>query len=279
MDWVRLYSSGFVLLFAFGFLLFAYWETVRPYRQWSTPPGERWRAHGLLLVVSTVVPTLVLRTSPIALSVALQQQEQPWALLRQPWMPLWAAILLTFVLVDGALYAVHWVEHRVPWLWRIHQLHHSDLEFDVSTATRVHPLDAIVQSLTVSSTVYLLGAPPVGVFVSQFIVLANSFWIHSNIKVPGRVLDVLEHVIMTPRIHQVHHSQLRADNDTNLGDVLVIWDRLFRTYRAQPTVGYEQLRMGLPEMTMEQNLKVGSLLLSPFRRGKPRGASAPARMA
>jgi sterol desaturase/sphingolipid hydroxylase (fatty acid hydroxylase superfamily) len=179
--------------------------------------------------------------------------------------PAWIAGLTSVVAMDLAIYLQHRVFHYVPALWRLHRMHHADLDVDVTTGARFHPLE-ILMSLGIKFVVVVsLGAPALGVFLFEVLLNASSMFNHSNARLPQAVERVLRWFVVTPDMHRVHHSILRRETDSNFGFNLPWWDRLFGTYRGQPEAGHEGMTLGIEQFRDPKELRFDRLLTQPFR--------------
>ena len=179
-------------------------------------------------------------------------------------LPRAAAVLLAVVLLDCAIYAQHVVFHRVPLLWRLHRVHHTDPDYDVSTAARFHPVEILLSMGIKIVAVVALGAPPLAVVIFEVVLSTTALFNHGNVGLPLALDRVVRWVIVTPDMHRVHHSVLRAETDSNFGFNLPWWDRLFGTYRAQPARGHVGMRIGLQEFPGAGSTSLGRLLLQPL---------------
>ena len=190
-------------------------------------------------------------------------------------MPAWAAIPIGVIALDLVIYTQHVVFHHVPVLWRLHRMHHADLDIDVSTGVRFHPLE-ILLSLAIKMAAVLalgvlalgvlaLGVPALAVLLFEVLLNATSMFNHSNVALPPRIEPIARWLVVTPQMHQVHHSIERAETDSNFGFNLPWWDRLFGTYRAKPAAGEERMTIGLPIFRDVAELAIVRLLTQPFR--------------
>ncbi len=167
------------------------------------------------------------------------------------------------VLPDLAIYAQHVLFHAVPVLWRLHQTHHADLEFDVSVGVRFHPVEVLLSMLIKCAAVIALGAPPLAVVVLEMLLNASSMFTHGNVRLPGRADGLLRILVGTPEMHRVHHSVIRRETDSNFGLNVSWWDRIFGTYRAQPQAGHEAMTTDLPQFREPGDLHLGRRLMQP----------------
>lgn len=262
MPWERIESYSYWILFAATFLGVAVWESFRPKRELSAAPERRWGRHGLVLIVCTVISVGLYRASPVVVALAFAGNR--YGLLNKPWIPFIGRCILAVLLLDFVKYAVHRSLHSVSFLWRVHQVHHSDPDFDVSTSARVHPIE-VVLSQGASFAVIAMFAPPVaGVLAAELISAFQSFFGHANASLPGWVEKPLRRVFVTPDMHRIHHSEDVAEQFTNFGDSLPWWDYLFRTFLAEPAAGQQNMAVGLKGCQNDASLGVAFMLTQPF---------------
>lgn len=242
-------------------LLLLSWESLRPQRPWQQPRGRHLLTNIGLLLVDVLVQRFTLGAAAIAAAVYARQQG--WGLL--PLLPLPASLLAVvgIILLDLAIYGQHVLSHRLSWLWRLHRVHHCDLDLDVSTALRFHPLEILLSLLYKVLVVMLLGVSPAVVLWFEVLLNSAALFNHANIRLPARWERPLRRVLVTPAMHRVHHSVHAEETHSNFGFMLSCWDRLFATYRAQPQDGHEAMALGLPQY--RRVLGVKALLLQPFR--------------
>lgn len=188
-------------------------------------------------------------------------------------MPALAALAIAFVVLDLAIWIQHRLMHAVPLLWRLHRVHHTDLDFDWTTGARFHPLEILLSFLYKSAVIILLGAPAVAVVLFEVLLNANSMFNHGNFRLPALVDWWLRWVLVTPDMHRIHHSILGAEVQSNFGFQLTWWDRLFGTYRANPRDAHETMLLGLAELrTPVQTARLWSLIAMPFKNSTQAGS-------
>lgn len=252
------------LAFFLGILLaMALWELAAPRRRIEIPRLVRWTNNLGLVVIDTI---LVRLTYPIAaVGLALLAEQKGWGLFNIIAVPDWAAILLAIVAMDFAIYLQHVLFHAVPALWRLHRVHHADLGFDVTTGLRFHPIEILLSMAIKMGVVLALGPPAVAVLIFEVVLNATAMFNHSNIRLPGSVDRVLRLFIVTPDMHRVHHSVIRAEADSNYGFNLSWWDRLLGTYTDQPKGGHEGMTIGFEQFRTVRDLWLDRMLLQPLR--------------
>jgi sterol desaturase/sphingolipid hydroxylase (fatty acid hydroxylase superfamily) len=240
------------------------WEWRRPRRTLSLPRTRRWPANLGIIVVDSIVLRLVFPI--LAVGMAGLAEARGWGLFNGMEAPFWLAFIASLLLLDLIIYAQHVVFHKIPLLWRLHRMHHTDLDFDVTTALRFHPLEIVLSMLIKLAVVILLGAPAVAVMVFEVILNATAMFNHGNVGLPPWLDQRLRWLLVTPDMHRVHHSVLVEETDSNFGFNLPWWDRLFGTYRDQPREGHTGMTIGLDYFRDERATRLDRLLLQPFQR-------------
>lgn len=223
--------------------LMALWEIAAPQRRLDLPRVLRWSNNLALVFVDTAILRLVLPT--LAVGVAIVAHDRGWGLLNMVGWSLWVKGLLAILVLDLAIYGQHIVFHKVPVLWRLHRMHHSDPDFDATTGVRFHPLEILLSMLIKMALVAVLGADPAAVILFELILSAGALFSHANIRLPRRVDRALRLVVVTPDMHRIHHSEVRHETDSNYGFSVTWWDRLFGTYRVAAKAGQQGIRFGI----------------------------------
>ena len=216
-----------------------------------------------IVVLDTVLVRLLVPTSAVGL--ALVAEARGWGLVHALGLPLWAGAPLAVVALDLAIYLQHVLFHAVPALWRLHRVHHADLEIDVTTGARFHPIEILVSMGVKLGVVAALGAPAVAVLIFEVLLNATSMFNHSNVRMPLRLDRVLRWVVVTPDMHRVHHSIAARETNSNFGFNLPWWDRLFGTYRDQPAAGHEAMTIGIEQFRAPAEQRLDRMLTQPFR--------------
>ena len=254
-----------VRLTAFALVLaaMATWEVLAPRRKQSFARAARWPNNLGLLAVDVIL--LRLLAPGAAIAVAMSADAGGWGLLNVLALPGWMAILLGVVLLDVAMYFQHVMFHAVPALWRVHRVHHADLDFDVTTGTRFHPVEILISTAIKCAVVAASGAPAVAVLVFEVLLNAAAMFNHANASVPERIERWLRWVVVTPDVHRVHHSVQYDESSSNFGFNLPWWDRLFGTYRAQPKMGHAAMTIGVDAFRSADDLRLDRLLIQPLR--------------
>ncbi|MBQ0818202.1 MAG: sterol desaturase family protein [Methyloceanibacter sp.] len=260
-------------VFAGVFLVMAAVEFFWPKRKLIASKGRRWLTNiGISVTAGVLIRLMATAIVPIAaVAVAFYAEDHQIGLLNHaPW-PAWVKVAVSLVLLDLAIWAQHLASHKIPVLWRLHKVHHADRDIDVTTAVRFHPIEIGLSMLWKIVVVLVLGAPPLAVFLFEVILNACAMFNHANVALPGWADAILRLVVVTPDMHRVHHSVRRREHDSNYGFNLSLWDRLFRTYTAQPEGGHQGMTIGLNTYQNEEPSKLGWSLVLPFRRPPSRG--------
>jgi sterol desaturase/sphingolipid hydroxylase (fatty acid hydroxylase superfamily) len=261
------------------FALVAAWEALAPRRVQRYTRGRRWPNNLGLLAVDALVVRLVAPGAAIA--VAINGDLHGWGLLNTASLPAWAKVIAAVVALDLAIYFQHVLFHAVPLLWRLHRVHHTDPEFDVTTGTRFHPLEIVLSLGIKCAVIGLLGAPPLAVLIFEMLLNVTAMFNHSNGRLPLGLDRRLRWIVVTPDMHRVHHSVVQREADSNFGFSLPWWDRLFGTYRAQPAASHAAMAIGVEGLGGPEELPITRLLTQPFRNAdadaaQRRPAEAPA---
>ncbi|MBI2736268.1 MAG: sterol desaturase family protein [Rhodospirillales bacterium] len=259
------------------FALMALWELWAPRRREAIGRLRRWPSNLGIVVLDTLLVRLAFPTA--AVGVALLADSRGWGLLPALDAPPLLAIAAAVVLLDLAIYLQHVLFHAVPVLWRLHRMHHADLEFDVTTGARFHPIEILLSMAIKLGVVAALGAPAAAVLIFEVLLNATSMFNHGNVRLPAGLDRVLRWLVVTPDMHRVHHSILPRETNSNFGFNLPWWDRLFGTYRAQPQAGHQAMTIGIEQFRDPSELRLDRMLLQPFRdddRSYPLGRREPA---
>jgi sterol desaturase/sphingolipid hydroxylase (fatty acid hydroxylase superfamily) len=252
-----------LVIFLAVFALMIIWEFVTPRRVRSLSRWVRWPSNLGIVVFNTLVLRIVLPMAAVGL--ALLCEERGWGLLNAFALPPLLAIVLSVLLLDLAIYLQHVMFHAVPALWRLHRMHHADLDFDVTTGARFHPIEILLSMGIKFAVVAALGPPAVAVLIFEVLLNASSMFNHGNVRIAPKVDGVLRCFIVTPDMHRVHHSILPRETNSNFGFNLPWWDRLFGTYTAQPAAGHDGMTIGIEQFRTPRDQRLDRMLLQPFR--------------
>jgi sterol desaturase/sphingolipid hydroxylase (fatty acid hydroxylase superfamily) len=253
------------------------WEAFRPRRPLARPRQERWRTNLGLTLLNTVLVWITV--GGVAYTAAVFAADQRVGLLHWHPLPAWAAAAVTLLVLDFAIYVQHVLFHALPVLWRLHRMHHADLDVDATTGLRFHPLEILLSLGYKAAVVGVLGAVPWAVVAFEVLLNAASVFTHGNVALPERLDRWLRWIMVTPDMHRVHHSTRVVETNANFGFAVSWWDRLCGTYRAQPMLGQVGMDIGLSDERTP--LTLGQLLLVPLRGSAGHSISAgsrPARM-
>lgn len=263
MEFLVAHEGGLRLAAFAGVLaLFALLERAFPRRTRREATLARWWPNLALVAIDSLMLRFLFPV--LAVGVALAAEEAGFGLL--PWLGLggWAGLVVAVILLDFVVYAQHAAFHHVPVLWRMHRVHHADLDVDVTTGVRFHPLEIAVSMLIKLSAVAVIGAGAAAVVVFEVLLNATAMFNHANLKLPRALDRALRLVVVTPDMHRVHHSVHRDETDSNFGFNLSCWDRLFGSYRARPRDGHPEMMIGLPDHRDQARQGLGWVLLFPF---------------
>ena len=253
--------SAFLGIFA----IMALWETVAPRRKGTLSRWARWPGNILIVFLNTAVLRLLFPVAAVGMAVAAQGEG--WGLFNGLAIPVWLAVVLSVIVMDLAIYLQHVLVHAVPALWRLHRMHHADLDYDVTTGARFHPLEIVFSMLLKLMVVGAIGAPPVAVLIFEVVLNATAMFNHANVRIPAAIDRVLRLVVVTPDMHRVHHSILPAETNSNFGFSLPWWDRLFGTYRAQPEAGHLGMTIGIEQFRAPRDQRLDRMLIQPLLGG------------
>jgi len=253
--------------FAVVLAVMVLWEVLAPRRSRPLARRRRWPANLGIVVLNSIIIRLLFPVA--AVGVALTAETQGWGLLHRYDVPSWVAVVAGIVVLDLAIYLQHVMFHAVPALWRLHRMHHADLDIDVTTGARFHPVEIVISMLIKFAVIAALGVPPVAVVLFEVLLNATSMFNHSNVRIAPALEPALRWLVVTPDMHRVHHSIERDETNSNFGFNLSLWDRLFGTYRAQPRAGHQAMTIGIPDFrnAAECNSITGMLAI-PFHGGK-----------
>lgn len=240
----------------------AVWEIAVPRRRVEIPRLLRWSNNLALVAIDTLLVRLVFPV--VAVGLAVIAQENGWGLLNQIGISDWVAIIIAILALDLAIYFQHVLFHAVPALWRLHRMHHADLEFDVTTGLRFHPLEILLSMLIKLAVVMALGPPAIAVLIFEVLLNASSLFNHSNIRLPLRIDAVLRLFIVTPDMHRVHHSIDPSESNSNFGFNVPWWDRILGTYKSQPKSGHVEMIIGIEQFRDRRSLWLDRMLIQPL---------------
>jgi sterol desaturase/sphingolipid hydroxylase (fatty acid hydroxylase superfamily) len=250
------------------FIAIALWELFAPRRIQTAPRIRRWPSNLGLVAINATLIRVVFPTTAIGMALMIERQGS--GLFHGLAVPAWLAVPVAFVLLDLAVYFQHVLFHSVPALWRLHRMHHADVEFDVTNGLRFHPLEIMVSMALKLAVIAALGAPPMAVFAFELVLNAAAMFNHGNVSLPGRIDSLLRRILVTPDMHRVHHSSLPEETQSNFGFNLPWWDHCFGTYRAQPRDGHQDMQLGLSILREPAWSRLDRMLVQPWATGDRR---------
>lgn len=250
--------------FFFGVLgIMGVWEMIMPRRALSVSKSLRWANNLGIVFLNTAIIRLIFPAA--AVGMAVFAETQGWGIFNYLQIPYWFAVIASLIMLDAVIYFQHVMFHAVPILWRLHRVHHADLDFDVTTGSRFHPIEIILSMLIKFTVIILLGAPVIAVIVFELILNATSMFNHGNVHIPPVIDHVLRLFVVTPDMHRVHHSVEDDETNSNFGFNFPWWDRLFGTYRNQPRMGHKQMTIGINTFRDRQHCSwIPGMLVLPF---------------
>ena len=260
--WVADEKNIRIMFFVSVFLLMALWEWKASRRNQKIPKTHRWPNNLAMTLLNTLVVRILFPGS--ALWASYLAASYRIGFFNWVEVPFGVSAVLTISNLDWVIYYQHRAFHALPWLWKIHRVHHTDLEVDVTTGMRFHPLEAVLSMCVKSLAIVALGAPPGAVFLFELILNTASLFNHANIRMPRILANILKLFIVTPDMHRIHHSVIPREFGSNFGFIFSWWDRLFGTYRAEPEKGQEEMTLGLGIFNDLKYLKGDQMLMQPF---------------
>lgn len=264
MDFTTAYEPAIRLsAFVAVFTAMALWELVAPRRRSIASRQKRW-PHNLGLLLVDIVAVRILMPGA-AIAVAIAGEANGWGLLNAVDLPIWIGLPLAIAFLDLVIYFQHVTFHAVPALWRLHRVHHADLDFDLTTGTRFHPIEILISTAVKCAAVAAIGAPVLAVLAFEVLLNATAVFNHANARIPLALDRWLRWVVVTPDMHRVHHSINYNESSSNFGFNAPWWDRLFGTYRDQPAAGHEGMVIGVDAFRDPASQRLDQLLVQPWR--------------
>ncbi|MBT4932728.1 MAG: sterol desaturase family protein [Rhodospirillaceae bacterium] len=252
--------------FFFGvFAVVALWETATPRRPRSLGRWQRWPSNLGIVVLNTVLMRVMFPVAAVAMAVNVSASG--WGIFNMIELPLWVEVIGAVALLDAAIYLQHVMFHAVPALWRLHRMHHADMDYDVTTGARFHPIEIVLSMVIKLAVVTVLGASPVAVIIFEVLLNATAMFNHGNIRLNLALDGILRLFVVTPDMHRVHHSVIPSEANSNFGFNMPWWDRLFGTYKAQPAAGHDDMTIGINVFREPEDQRLDKMLMQPFRDG------------
>ncbi len=252
----------------FGFFIavlgiMAVWEILVPRRVLNVSKSIRWMNNLGIVALNTIILRLIFPAAAVGMAALADTQD--WGILNYIQFPIWLAVIVSVIIMDAVIYFQHVLVHAVPVLWRLHRVHHADLDFDVTTGSRFHPIEIILSLLIKFATIIMLGPPIIAVVLFEVLLNSTSMFNHANVQIPQKVDRLLRWFVVTPDMHRVHHSVENDETNSNFGFNLPWWDRLFGTYRNQPRAGHKQMIIGINTFRDRQHCTLlPGMLAMPF---------------
>lgn len=237
-------------------------ETIWPRRQLDVTKGKRWFSNLSVSVISSLLARLIIPIAPVGAAIICA--EHNIGLLNTISLPSWIIILISILLLDMLIYWQHVAFHRIQLLWRIHRMHHADLDIDASTGIRFHPLEIITSVVIKLIGITILGPPAIAVITFEILLNGCALFNHANVRLPLGIDAILRLFIVTPDMHRVHHSTDMREANMNYGFNFPWWDRIFGTYKSQPDLGHDGMRIGMNIFREPKYVRLDKMLTIPF---------------
>jgi len=256
--------------FFFGIIgVMAIWELIAPKRDLTVSKVVRWANNLGIVFLNSFILRLLFPAA--AVGVAAFANTQGWGIFNYYELPFWLVVVVSVIAMDFIVYLQHVMVHAIPALWRLHRMHHADLDFDVTTGARFHPIEIILSMLIKFATIIVLGPPVIAVVIFEVVLNATAMFNHGNVRIPNAIDRVVRWFVVTPDMHRVHHSVEDNEANSNFGFNLPWWDRLFGTYIDQPREGHEGMTIGIHKYRETKQVSwLPGMLLLPFK-GKVSG--------
>lgn len=274
-EFITEYEPGIRLtIFISILLIMSTWEILSPKRQLSVSKAKRWSHNFSLIVLNTLVLRLIFPTA--AVGAAAWAAHENIGLLNQDIFVQLSQnlsfeiiiLILSVIFMDFVIWTQHLIFHKVPFLWRIHEMHHADLDIDLTTGLRFHPIEILLSMGIKISMIFIFGFSVLAIIIFEIILNTLAVFNHSNIAIKPQIDRVLRKIIVTPDMHRVHHSWLKHETNSNYGFNLSLWDYLFQTYRDQPKEGHEKMTIGTENFREKEWSRIDKMIMIPFIRRK-----------
>jgi sterol desaturase/sphingolipid hydroxylase (fatty acid hydroxylase superfamily) len=250
------------------------WEIRSPRRDLVAPKWKRWKNNLALLLMNSLIVRILFPAAAVGFAAFAHTHQM--GLLQMIAMPEALATIAAILLLDLAIYLQHLVFHALPLLWRLHRVHHADLDFDVTTGTRFHPIEILLSMGIKFLIIITLGPPVIAVLIFETLLNVTAMFNHSNISMPSQVDRILRSLLVTPDMHRVHHSIDRIETNANFGFCFSFWDRLLGTYKPVPTLGHTAMTIGIPGFRNPRDVvNLKGMLANPFDSIAPVGPATP----
>jgi len=262
-EYILIHEPAIRLSFFIGILaLMGFWERIAPRRPYHTSKKSRWLVNLGIVMIDSLALRLIFPVT--AVYIASLNESSGRGFLNQNVVPYWLAIFIGVMLLDFIIYLQHAIFHAFPTFWRLHMMHHTDLDFDTTTGVRFHPLEVLLSMAIKVGAIFVLGISPLAVVLFEILLNATSLFNHGNVRLPQPIDRLLRFFVVTPEMHRVHHSVIIRETNSNFGFNLPWWDRIFGTYRDRPAAGHEGMTIGLSHFRDPGELTLPRLLVLPF---------------
>ena len=262
-EYILIHEPAMRFSFFIGiFAVMGFWEWIAPRRSYHTSKKSRWFVNLGIVMIDSLTLRLIFPVT--AVYIASLNESRSGGLMIQSGLPHWLVILIGVILLDFIIYLQHAMFHAFPTFWRLHMMHHTDLDFDTTTGVRFHPLEVLLSMGIKIAAVFVLGIAPLTVVLFEILLNATSLFNHGNVRLPEPIDRALRLFVVTPEMHRVHHSVIIRETNSNFGFNLPWWDRLFGTYRSGPSAGHEGMTIGLSHFRNAGELTLPRLLILPF---------------
>jgi sterol desaturase/sphingolipid hydroxylase (fatty acid hydroxylase superfamily) len=250
-------------VFAGVFVIMLVWEFTAPRRKLSVSRSLRWLNNLGLFALNSLLLRLLFPAAAVGIAFAVA--ERGWGLFNLLALPFWLEVVAAVLLLDLAIYLQHLLMHQIPLLWRLHRVHHADLDIDLTTGSRFHTIEIIASMLIKGLVILLLGPALIAVLVFEVLLNGMAIFNHANVSLPASVERAVRYLFVTPDMHRVHHSVVKSETNSNYGFNLSIWDRVFGTYIDQPDKGHDNMTIGLVEFRDPRQVeRLPGMLALPF---------------
>ncbi len=239
-------------------------ELLLPRRKLNYPRKSRWSTNLLIIALDTAVVRIVLPITTIG--IAQYAETAQWGVLNQVSLPTVVEIAIIILVFDLAIYIQHVLSHKIPILWRVHRVHHADLDFDTTTGIRFHPIEIVLSMVYKFILIILIGPSTLAILIFEIVLNSTALFNHANVKIPLRLDQILRWVLVTPDVHRIHHSVLINETNSNYGFNLTLWDRVFGTWTEQPHKNHRDMDIGLPAIRHKKPTEFIWSLMLPFRQ-------------
>ena len=258
-------DAAYIRLGAFIVMLciMSLWERLAPRRSLIVSRRVRWFGNLGILAIDNILVRILFTVLPI--EMAARAEGAGWGILNVVALPFWLKVLLGIILLDLSIYLQHVMLHAVPIFWRLHMMHHADIDFDFTTGVRFHPIEILLSLAIKLAAVVIIGPTPLAVLLFEIALNASSMFNHGNVRLPLPVDRILRLLIVTPDMHRVHHSVIPKETNSNFGFNFPWWDRLTGTYRDQPEAGHEGMTIGLKQFQEAKRQSLWWMLILPFK--------------